>query len=273
MQLPDGIADIALMCFDMDGTLAGADHQVTPRTLRALADLEGTGVRIMIITGRALPEALAVFEKGGFGGTAITSNGAVVADGATGRVVEQAGLDPDVIDAAIDFVSDKEMEVVLFTATQHWVVPGSKVASILTEVNPSVETLEVSRAQLDLGAVTKMCFMANAPVLEAHEAQIRARFPGAVRSMDWIFDVSPAGADKGAAMERFLAANGILPERVAGVGDSENDIAWLRLVGHPVAVANALPAVKEVTGLTIGHHAEEGVAELVEAIVAARRRP
>ena len=55
-----------------------------------------------------------------------------------------------------------------------------------------------------------------------------------------------------------------------GVGDSENDLSWLSRIGHPVAVSNAVPAVKELAVLEIGHHDEEAVAELVEAVVAAR---
>lgn len=270
MQLPDGMADIALMCFDVDGTLAGADHRPTPRTLAALNDLAATGVRVVVITGRALPEALAVLQGGAVDGTAIASNGAIVAD-SSGRVIDRTVIEPEVVRAALDFARDKPMEVVLFTDTQHLVAPGAVTADYLRAVNPHVETVEIDRADVPLETVIKVCFVAEPETLAAYDAELRAAFPMVVQSMSTIYDLSPEGADKGATLGRFLRDNGIDPARVAGVGDSENDLAWLRQVGFPVAVENALPSIKEVALFEIGHHDREAVAELVEEIVAARR--
>ena len=107
-------------------------------------------------------------------------------------------------------------------------------------------------------------------VIDTLLPEIRAAFPRIVRSMSTIVDLSPDGADKGASLLAHLADLGIDPADVTGVGDSENDLSWLSRIGHPVAVSNAVPAVKELAVLEIGHHDEEAVAELVEAVVAAR---
>lgn len=270
MQLPAGLTDIALMCFDIDGTLAAADHRPTPRTLAAIKDLAATGVRVVVITGRALPEALAVLQGGGVDGTAIASNGAIVAD-ASGRVLERTTLDPDLVHAALDFAVGRELETVLFTDDQHLVAPDSVIADYLREVNPHVETISIDRSAVDVTAVIKVCFVAEPDVLASYDAELRERFPGIVQSMTTIYDLPPAGADKGASLGAFLEHHSIDPARVAAVGDSENDLSMLQLVGHPIAVSNAQPRVKDLATFEIGHHDEEAVAELVEAIVAARR--
>ena len=68
-------------------------------------------------------------------------------------------------------------------------------------------------------------------------------------------------------LEAVLEERGLAPSDVCFVGDDLNDIPCLRLVGFPVAVANARPQVKEhaayVTEASGGHGAVREVAELV----------
>jgi hydroxymethylpyrimidine pyrophosphatase-like HAD family hydrolase len=79
--------------------------------------------------------------------------------------------------------------------------------------------------------------------------------------------VLPAGMNKATGLKAALSEMGISPHNVVGVGDAENDHAFLRLCECSAAVANALPTVKETADLvTRGHHGA-GVAELVDAIL------
>jgi hydroxymethylpyrimidine pyrophosphatase-like HAD family hydrolase len=57
------------------------------------------------------------------------------------------------------------------------------------------------------------------------------------------------------------------PHNTVGVGDAENDDAFLAMCGCSVAVANALPALKERVDLvTAGSHGA-GVEELIEKLL------
>jgi phosphoglycolate phosphatase-like HAD superfamily hydrolase len=77
----------------------------------------------------------------------------------------------------------------------------------------------------------------------------------------------PAGVDKASGLAEALRALGLDAQGVVGVGDAENDHALLRLCGFGVAVANALPALKERAHyVTRGAHGQ-GVAELIELVV------
>jgi hypothetical protein len=57
------------------------------------------------------------------------------------------------------------------------------------------------------------------------------------------------------------------PERVVGVGDAENDHAFLSFCGIGAAVANALPAVKETADMTLMHDHGAGVVELIDRLI------
>ena len=60
---------------------------------------------------------------------------------------------------------------------------------------------------------------------------------------------------------------GIEPSRVMAVGDGENDIEMMRMVGLPVAMGNAVPQLKEVVatlgGFTTASNTEDGVAQAI----------
>jgi hydroxymethylpyrimidine pyrophosphatase-like HAD family hydrolase len=80
--------------------------------------------------------------------------------------------------------------------------------------------------------------------------------------------VLPAGVTKASGLLAALKELGLSPHETVGVGDAENDHAFLALCECSAAVANALPAVKDRADLvTRGDHGP-GVTELIERILA-----
>lgn len=80
--------------------------------------------------------------------------------------------------------------------------------------------------------------------------------------------VLPAGVDKSTGLSAALGELGLPGHQVVGIGDAENDHAFLRLCGCSVAVANALDTVKQHADLvTLGEHSI-GVAEVIHKVVA-----
>lgn len=57
--------------------------------------------------------------------------------------------------------------------------------------------------------------------------------------------VLPAGVNKASGLEAALDELGLSPHNVVAIGDAENDHAFMHGSGYAVAVANALPSVKE----------------------------
>jgi hydroxymethylpyrimidine pyrophosphatase-like HAD family hydrolase len=77
--------------------------------------------------------------------------------------------------------------------------------------------------------------------------------------------ILPAGVNKASGLQAALEIYSLSPADVIGVGDAENDHAFLEFCGLPVAVANALPALKEKAAVVTKHSAGAGVTELIEA--------
>jgi len=76
--------------------------------------------------------------------------------------------------------------------------------------------------------------------------------------------VLPAGVNKESGLRAALVELDVSPRNVVAVGDAENDFAFLDLCGMPVAVANALPRLKDAAALVTKGERGVGVAELVD---------
>ena len=79
--------------------------------------------------------------------------------------------------------------------------------------------------------------------------------------------ILPAGVNKASGLEAALETFKIKPAEVVAVGDAENDHAMLELCRFPVAVANALPALREHAMHVTKNARGEGVAELIDLIL------
>jgi hydroxymethylpyrimidine pyrophosphatase-like HAD family hydrolase len=78
--------------------------------------------------------------------------------------------------------------------------------------------------------------------------------------------VLPPGVSKATGLAAALNDMELSAHNVVGVGDAENDHAFLSACGCAAAVANALPMVKAAADINlVGHHGP-GVAELMESI-------
>ncbi|HZE58633.1 MAG TPA: HAD family hydrolase [Chthoniobacterales bacterium] len=80
--------------------------------------------------------------------------------------------------------------------------------------------------------------------------------------------VLPSGVNKATGLKALLKKAGISADEVIGVGDAENDHAFLECCGVGVAVANALPMLKERADFVTNGARGDGVAELIDLILA-----
>ena len=78
--------------------------------------------------------------------------------------------------------------------------------------------------------------------------------------------ILPSGVNKATGLAEALKELGLSPHNIIGVGDAQNDHAFLRMVGHGVAVANALPEVKDTADYVTQESRGAGVVELIDRL-------
>jgi hydroxymethylpyrimidine pyrophosphatase-like HAD family hydrolase len=79
--------------------------------------------------------------------------------------------------------------------------------------------------------------------------------------------VLPAGVNKATGLSQVLREMQLPAKRVVGVGDAENDEAFLELCGFSVAVANAIPRIKQIADMITHQEHGLGVIEVIETIL------
>ncbi len=82
--------------------------------------------------------------------------------------------------------------------------------------------------------------------------------------------VLPSGVNKATGLIEALKELNLSPRTVVGVGDAENDHAFLSICALSVAVGNALPVVKERVDMVTESDHGAGVTELIDEILTDR---
>jgi phosphoglycolate phosphatase (TIGR01487 family) len=80
--------------------------------------------------------------------------------------------------------------------------------------------------------------------------------------------VLPASVNKATGLRAALEELGISPQDIVGIGDAENDEAFLAMCGGGVAVANALDALKARADCVTRGADGAGVREVIESLIA-----
>lgn len=79
--------------------------------------------------------------------------------------------------------------------------------------------------------------------------------------------ILPTGVNKATGLMAALTECGLAPLNTVAIGDGENDHIFLKSAGCAVAVANAIPALKETADIvTAGDHGD-GVRELIDRLI------
>lgn len=252
------------VAMDVDGTLAGADHRVSRRTSEIVRRLGRHGVTSIIVTGRTERSALQLARSLGLTAPVIAANGAVICDPLTGERLQVERFEPDLAARACALAEAHGCQPVFFTLDHPCAEQRTEYTDLLAMLlGEPVELMPLEQV-IDQETIVKVMVAGAPEVLNEVEGALRAEIPGLERSLPQFCEAAPAGASKKEALAWVLTRLGVEPADCIGIGDADNDLAWLSSVGWAVAVANARPAVKEIADELIGRHDDDGVAEFLE---------
>jgi len=146
--------------------------------------------------------------------------------------------------------------------------PATQEQLPLHEPMPSkfIETLQARGVPLTVGKVICATWV-------PHEGAVLEAIRECGLELQVIFNkgavmILPPGHNKASGLAAALDKLGLSPHNVVGIGDAENDHAFLELCGCAVAVANALPWVKEKADFVTQGEDGDGVVELADEMVA-----
>ncbi|MFG2997499.1 Cof-type HAD-IIB family hydrolase [Streptomyces sp. NPDC048340] len=278
-QCPDGPTPTPrLIATDLDGTLLRDDKSVSARTIAALAAAEEAGIEVFFVTGRPARWMDVVRDHVHGHGLAICANGAAVVDlRGEPEFVEVRALPRStalkVMEALRAAAPGTSFAVELTTGINYepayppfFQDPGANVAT--AEKLLAEDTDENSAPVLKLlahhGELAPDEFLTLARSVAGTYASITRSSPTA------LLEISGLGVSKASTLELCCEERGISPTEVVAFGDMPNDIEMLVWAGTSYAMANAHPAViAAASGRTVANN-EDGVAVVIEQILAER---
>jgi Cof subfamily protein (haloacid dehalogenase superfamily) len=261
-RVPTSTLAPRLILVDLDGTLVGVNHEVSPRNAEALERATAAGARVVIATGR--PVRLLEPIRASLGHSiALCYNGAIVLDLASGEVLEAHLLDGRTFQRAVESVRAQGLEFIV-------AVEGMPEIGIRGEIGFR-EGYEMPRGTLeeicDAGIVKGLIRATGNQFGEIWDA-FSTGFPGQLEvtrsGIENLIEISRAGVSKGGVIDELARGWGIDPADAIAFGDMPNDLEMFRWAGRSVAMDNAEPEVKLAATEVGAHHDADAVAQVLE---------
>lgn len=261
--LPDNIDHYRAAVFDVDGTIARDDSNVSDETITALRRLADTGIPVIIATGRMAPAAVSILTRMGTSGYAIGCNGAIAVHTDHEDPVSVTPIQPDVYDEALSFCRESGVDVAIFTPTKLIAERRGEAYHFVMESNEGMVPEIGDLAEIP--AADRLKFMIHVsreqdPVVGP---ALRERFPGVMKTLPEYYEINEPGVSKWVGISAATGDLGVAPDEILGIGDSENDLSWLTQVGMPIAMENAFENVKAVCTYEIGNNEDDSAAAFV----------
>ncbi|MEY9969099.1 HAD superfamily hydrolase (TIGR01484 family) [Streptacidiphilus sp. MAP12-16] len=259
-----------LVATDLDGTIVRSDGTVSARTVAAFARVEAAGARFVLVTGRPPRLMGGIAETFGHRGAAICSNGALIHDLATGKVVEENPIPvPELVEAAQRL---RAAIPGLGLAVEYAAELAADPLYESGDWDADVEIDRIPDAELFGRPAPKL--LGKHPELSADELLALARpvLDGIVNvyhsNGTRLIEVVAPGVSKASALAALARQHGIAAARTVAFGDMPNDLPMMAWAGTSYAVANAHRDVLDAADQVIGGHDEDGVAAVLERLFA-----
>lgn len=263
---------VRLVATDLDGTLLRPDGTVSQRSIEAIGAAREAGVHVVPVTGRPPQATWELARSAGLGPLGACANGAAVVNVASMEVTELKTIG---LPLAMELVGGlrRSCPGILF-AVEGLDGFGYEPGFFETRSLWDGAVHEVDDIMGTLGAAP-MKLIARRPGSSAGElleylSHGCARQQGLISvtssGLDWV-EMAAAGISKAYGTRRLCDLLNVDLAHIVAVGDYYNDLPLLCWASRSAAPANALPEVLAVVDTVVPPNDQDGVAQLLEAIL------
>jgi len=260
-----------LIATDLDGTLLAPDAEVpSPYAVEVLSRVDRAGIPVVFVTGRPLRWMDGLWGLVARHGMAIVSNGAIAYDVHAREPVRVVGIEPEaglrVAEAIRRAVPGVTFAIECMDGIRH---------------EPGFLDPERVPAGSRRGRLEQVWDTAAVKLLVRHHGRDHDRFHHVVEaavdeqatptwSVPGLAEISARDVTKATALIELCHLLDVPAQDVVAFGDMPNDLAMLAWAGTSYAVANAHSSVLAVADHVAPPCQEDGVAQVLESIVAGR---
>ncbi len=262
---------------DLDGTLLRSDATLSPYTISTINRLTEQGLAFTYATARSIESARPIAGELNLRLPAITRNGAVLADNATGKHLEKALFTEEEVALLkkllpelprCGFVSCFLGEDMFKAYVPGNLVPGMVQYADFYRDDPMMKPVKTLEEMFfgQPGYVTLIDDREKAALIYEKVRQYsgwECIFQKDTYWDEYWVEVCPRNCTKAKAILKMKEQHGF--RKVVAFGDSVNDMPMFRAADEAYAVSNALEALKEIATGVIGGNNEDAVARFLES--------
>ena len=262
-----------MLVSDLDGTLLDRRLELDPRDVEAARRAQSVGTPMAVATGRMYRSALPYAQELETRLPLICYHGALIQELPSGSVEGAVLLRREVPSQvslpvlelarrrgwSVNVYQGDELLVDRITKDVEFYTSIAQIPAVVAEDPPLEERLLQGTTKLTVVVMDQTVFptvMAEMADLAGARAEVTSSIPG-------FCEITAKDVNKGAAILFLCQHLGIDPQEVVAIGDAPNDLAMLEVVGHPVAVEGASPAVLEAAEWVTMGPGQGGLAAVV----------
>jgi 5-amino-6-(5-phospho-D-ribitylamino)uracil phosphatase len=269
-------ADIKIIVIDIDGTLLTPDGCITPRSFEVVQAAQQAGIVVTLATARRYTNTASIANELGLNAQIIMYDGAIILQHPQKAILHKQLLPASVGQQAVDVLTRHKLQPVVhpFKDTEEEIWTGSSAFD-----NSWVATYFASAPmQVHRMPFESLCKGHPDPirvVAFASEEIIYALLPE-VAALECSWAITRRGnynSAELAIMKRSCSkASGVVElarylsvplKKIMAIGDNNNDIEMLRIVGWGVAMGQSSEAVKSAARTVTASNWEDGVAQAI----------
>ena len=262
-----------LVASDIDGTLLSPDEKVTPATVAAIANVLAADVPFVLVSGRPPRWVPNVAAEAGVSGYTVCSNGAVLYDVGTDRVLRTHEFDPVTLGDLVHAMFAALPECAFAAERVGPSATGLPGGEFVTEGEyshpwPDDDINPVSRAELIGYPAIKLLVRHHGVTSDELASAVTALIGDAAEvtfsSNVGMLELSVPGVTKASGLAEVAELVGVGAQDVVAFGDMPNDVPMLAWAGLGVAMANAHSAAIAAADERTTSNAQDGVAAVLK---------
>ena len=287
---------IKLISSDMDGTLLDSYRQITPINIEAIKKAQENGINFIINTGREYPNARALVESAGLKCDLICSNGSCAFD-KDGNLLFEHEIDKETIRKIFNAFNEYSMEPSLYTTEGRISLLPLEERKIYTR-DVFIPAIQVNHPDMEYTLDDFRELVDNVIFVDGQEALLNSdhrilkissnstdhealkklrveleKIPGlaVVSTVPTDIEITSVHAQKGSTLLDYAKRDGLTPDEIVAIGDSENDYSMLSIPGiHSVAMENACDMIRNICVYQTRANTRDGIAYISNCILADR---
>lgn len=262
-----------LIALDMDDTLLTTQKSISDQNKIAIKKAINQGIKIVLCSGRthnAVMEYANYLDIKGSDQYIITNGGAIIED-MEGKIVFQKMMSNEFYREFVQFVHENKLQYNVvdnlgrtFTSNREWIDKYT-----IMQAYENANGLYF-KEPVDLPSnfqIAKAIINGNKEKLDGISEMVHERFDKdyfVVRTGVGFLEIFPKDVNKGQALIKLTNILNIDLKDCMAMGDRDNDIPMLKIVGKGIAMDNAMPDVKDVSDFVTADNNHSGVGMAIE---------